>query len=1023
MADKLKFFQSLDLMGNKISNAGQGVENTDLVTLEQLQNAIAGMESGISFEGELDLTITDPTDPKYWATVVFAGRGFIQKGDLYSIVGSGTFVTEEGSLTVTEGDLIFFNKTMQTFEEVKAENIVVVDNTEAEDILRIAEIDGVTVESYMDGAQRKFRIKDLGVSAAKINEDVAGEGLLKDGSSGALKVNPGTGIAVEEDKVLAKDLDVTHFAEGVIVGDLSEVSESDNTIPSAKAVKALINSTEEGVQDELDATQTGAGLGEDGSYTANEAMSYIHEAVSLKDADEKLDVALKAEETARIAEDGVLQGNIDAEESARIAEDQALQGELDATQTGAGLGEGGAYAANTSMDYIATATSLKNADEKLDVALKAEETARIAEDGVLQGNIDAEESARIAADGVLQGNIDAEESARIAGDDEIRDDLASTEEGKGASLIGIEDTEDLYLATDVEGALAELKADIEDAKASVGFQEVYDNSEVVGGEVIITLAENKAIKFKDNNDATFFSIDPDGANPLNVTLTGPVDVQGSMTISGDLVVSGETVQIDSVVTNEDHLALRPEGANEALLIEPGTGFTGDTVVDIKAQNGGASVVKIDKTDATLEVTKAKVTTSLVVEGTTDLGDVTIAATKTLDFGSNKLTKVADGVANDDAATFGQLIGVENYLQANIDAEESARIAGDEALQDNIDDLQEELDATQTGAGLEEGGAYAANTSANYINVAVSLKDADEKLDAKLKELSDAVDLGTGNIQDELDATQVGAGLGEDGTYSANAGMDYIATATSLKDADEKLDVALKAEETARIAEDLVLQGNIDAEESARIAAVGAVQTELDATQTGAGLGEGGAYSSNSAMSYIGSAASLKDADEKLDVALKALEDEYDAHEAAVSGVHGVTGNVVGTSDEQTLTNKTVDADNNTISNLTVANLKSGVLDTDLEAVSEADDTLASAKAVKAYVDGFKYVAVLEGDDVTNAFTVEHNKGTEDIIVQVYSVTDKEVVYPAVKVLNGNEVQISFIPPPETGEDFKVVIYG
>lgn len=46
----------------------------------------------------------------------------------------------------------------------------------------------------------------------------------------------------------------------------------------------------------------------------------------------------------------------------------------------------------------------------------------------------------------------------------------------------------------------------------------------------------------------------------------------------------------------------------------------------------------------------------------------------------------------------------------------------------------------------------------------------------------------------------------------------------------------------------------------------------------------------------------------------------------------------------------ISADNTTISDLEVDNLKSGVLDTDLTAVSSSDDTLASAKAIKAYVD-------------------------------------------------------------------------
>lgn len=52
----------------------------------------------------------------------------------------------------------------------------------------------------------------------------------------------------------------------------------------------------------------------------------------------------------------------------------------------------------------------------------------------------------------------------------------------------------------------------------------------------------------------------------------------------------------------------------------------------------------------------------------------------------------------------------------------------------------------------------------------------------------------------------------------------------------------------------------------------------------------------------------------------------------------------------TLTNKTIDADNNTLSNIEVDNLKSGVLDTDLTSVAATDTTIPSAKAVKTLVD-------------------------------------------------------------------------
>ena len=65
-----------------------------------------------------------------------------------------------------------------------------------------------------------------------------------------------------------------------------------------------------------------------------------------------------------------------------------------------------------------------------------------------------------------------------------------------------------------------------------------------------------------------------------------------------------------------------------------------------------------------------------------------------------------------------------------------------------------------------------------------------------------------------------------------------------------------------------------------------------------------------------------------------------------------TDTIVGRATTDTLTNKTIDANGtgNSITNLEVADFASGVLDTDLTSVSASDDTLASAKAIKTYVD-------------------------------------------------------------------------
>jgi hypothetical protein len=63
-----------------------------------------------------------------------------------------------------------------------------------------------------------------------------------------------------------------------------------------------------------------------------------------------------------------------------------------------------------------------------------------------------------------------------------------------------------------------------------------------------------------------------------------------------------------------------------------------------------------------------------------------------------------------------------------------------------------------------------------------------------------------------------------------------------------------------------------------------------------------------------------------------------------------TDTLVGKATTDILTNKTINVDNNTVSNIEVDNLKAGVLDIDLTSVAATDTTLASAKAIKTYVD-------------------------------------------------------------------------
>ena len=118
------------------------------------------------------------------------------------------------------------------------------------------------------------------------------------------------------------------------------------------------------------------------------------------------------------------------------------------------------------------------------------------------------------------------------------------------------------------------------------------------------------------------------------------------------------------------------------------------------------------------------------------------------------------------------------------------LTNDLATKVELATLQSEVDATQAGAGLGTGGAYTAPASSNYLTTASSLADADDKLDAQIKTNADAISTNAGTASanaSAIDTIEASAGLSAAGAYTADSGATYIAGATTLANADSLLD--------------------------------------------------------------------------------------------------------------------------------------------------------------------------------------------------------------------------------------------
>ena len=328
---------------------------------------------------------------------------------------------------------------------------------------------------------------------------------------------------------------------------------------------------------------------------------------------------------------------LETEIAARKAEDIRLEAKIDKNST----------------DLATEAEERKAADKALQDALDAEEAARTAADAALGVRIDTEAEERKAADKTLQDNIDAEETARTEAD----------------TALGARIDKEIQDRKDADNALGTRIDDEEDAREAADTQ-LQTN---ITAEETARKAADKTLQ--DNIDAT-------NAHTIN-----------THRLDSNPVLNGTDIKLDGYSENE--------GTTVADLAIKATDTTSQAFGKVQKR------INVDKSETDTKINKVKtavgLTDNLGLPGLDDTNYLAgsenlISAVKELDnqikYSSDddgaefarieaKIDKEVQDRTAADTALKNELNGnintAKSELQDNIDAEETARIAADEAL--------------------------------------------------------------------------------------------------------------------------------------------------------------------------------------------------------------------------------------------------------------------------------------------------------------------------------------------------------
>lgn len=382
---------------------------------------------------------------------------------------------------------------------------------------------------------------------------------------------------------------------------------------------------------------------------------------------------------------------LETEIAARKAEDIRLEAKIDKNST----------------DLATEAEERKAADKALQDALDAEEAARIAADAALGVRIDTEIAERKAADKTLQDNITAEETARTEAD----------------TALGARIDKEIQDRTNADNALGVRIDDEEDAREAADTQ-LQTN---ITAEETARKAADKTLQ--DNIDAT-------NAHTIN-----------THRLDSNPVLNGTDIKLDGYSENE--------GTTITDLAINATDTTSQAFGKVQKR------INVDKSETDTKINKIKtavgLTDSLGLPGLDDTNYLAgsenlVSAVKALDNQIKSSSdddgaelarieakvdkEVQDRTAADTALKNelnGNINTAKSELQDNITAEETARIAADEALDTKL----------TTAINKEVSDRKAADTALKEeltaaINKEVSDRTtADNTLNTKIdKEISD-----------------------------------------------------------------------------------------------------------------------------------------------------------------------------------------------------------------------------------------------------------------------------------------------